>query len=245
MKSTLSAEQMLRVWEAGLDRSPLTRAVEMLRVAEVTEDPAGLSLGARDLHLLELREQIFGPEIHGAGNCPQCGEPVEMNFSVTDILLPLPSSSNDLRVSVGDFDVQFRLPTSADLLDCQVALSARNAEDENSEWLLERCISHATCDGQVIGSAELPESVRQAINEAMAVADPQSEIELALDCGACGNHWLELFDIESFFWSEIQRWAARTLRDVHLLASAYGWTEKNILQLSPFRRNSYLELIWE
>jgi hypothetical protein len=33
------------------------------------------------------------------------------------------------------------------------------------------------------------------------------------------------------------------LRDVHELASAYGWRESEILALSPQRRQAYLELV--
>ena len=44
-------------------------------------------------------------------------------------------------------------------------------------------------------------------------------------------------------WTEVQAHAAQLLRDVHLLASNYGWREAEILNLSPVRRQAYLELI--
>jgi hypothetical protein len=47
----------------------------------------------------------------------------------------------------------------------------------------------------------------------------------------------------SFFWQELDDWADRVLRDVHELASAYGWPENEILALSPRRRQCYLDLI--
>ena len=37
-------------------------------------------------------------------------------------------------------------------------------------------------------------------------------------------------------------WARRTLRDVHVLARAYGWREADVLALSPTRRQIYVEL---
>ena len=52
-----------------------------------------------------------------------------------------------------------------------------------------------------------------------------------------------LFDILSFFWGEIQICARRLLREVHALASAYGWTESEILSLSTTRRHAYLEMV--
>jgi hypothetical protein len=33
------------------------------------------------------------------------------------------------------------------------------------------------------------------------------------------------------------------LRDVHTLASAYGWKEDEVLHLTPARRHAYLELV--
>jgi hypothetical protein len=33
------------------------------------------------------------------------------------------------------------------------------------------------------------------------------------------------------------------VREVHLLASAYGWRESDILAMTPWRRQLYLELV--
>jgi hypothetical protein len=47
----------------------------------------------------------------------------------------------------------------------------------------------------------------------------------------------------SFFWNEIEAWACRVLHDVHTLAGAYGWSEREVLRLSPTRRQMYLEMV--
>jgi len=77
----------------------------------------------------------------------------------------------------------------------------------------------------------------------MVESDPQSHIELALTCPACEQDWQVVFDIASYLWSEIQTWALRILHEVHILASAYGWREADILALSPLRRQLYLERV--
>ena len=77
----------------------------------------------------------------------------------------------------------------------------------------------------------------------MAEVDPQANLQLDLSCPACGHRWQVLFDIGSFFWSELNAWAQRLLAEVHVLASAYGWREADILNLSPSRRQFYLGLI--
>jgi hypothetical protein len=48
------------------------------------------------------------------------------------------------------------------------------------------------------------------------------------------------FDIVTFLWREIENLAGHLLRDVHTLASAYGWRESDILALSAARRDFYL-----
>jgi hypothetical protein len=89
----------------------------------------------------------------------------------------------------------------------------------------------------------LPDSVIQAVLERMGHADPQANLEIELSCPACSHNWQETFDIVSFLWSEITAWAIRILREVHVLASAYGWREADILAMNPRRRQAYLELI--
>ena len=83
--------------------------------------------------------------------------------------------------------------------------------------------------------------VVDAIVAHMAQADPQADIQLSLVCPQCGHQWQAAFDIASFFWSEINAWANRMLREVHILASRYGWSETDILAMSPWRRQFYLE----
>jgi hypothetical protein len=64
-----------------------------------------------------------------------------------------------------------------------------------------------------------------------------------LSCPACGHGWQVIFDIESFLWAKVSALAKRLLHEVHGLASAYGWTERDILALPAVRRQFYLEMI--
>jgi uncharacterized protein (UPF0212 family) len=236
----LSSEKLLEIWEAGLSHRPLSRAIAVLRAAGVSaRDPATLPLGARDRCLLALREETFGPEINGVAHCPECGEAVEMQFTVADIRLPAADAAETLALDRDGYAVRFHLPTSEDLLSLELA----GVEDDS--LVLERCVSDATRDGEAITAGELPEEVREAVAETMAASDPQAQVEISLECPACGKSWLEMFDIESFFWNELQPWAARMLREIHQLASAYGWSQREILALSPLRRSVYLNLIAE
>jgi hypothetical protein len=223
----LSATELLNVWESGRSQVPLQRALTMLAAAypDVSPDSlASLTIGQRDQRLLELREVIFGSAVTGVTDCPECGENIELNFNCSDIH---PATEleppKELTVQSNGREVRFRLPTSADLL---VANSA--------EELLERCL--------LSGGDRRTADLVPAVSEKMLRTDPMAEIQLALKCPNCERKWEAPFDIVTFLWREISAAARRLLREVHTLASAYGWTEGEILALSPARRRVYLEM---
>ena len=134
--------------------------------------------------------------------------------------------------------MRFRLPNSLDLL----TVAGGEEIHARRDALLRRCILQVDQGGNPKTVADLPAAVVESIVERMAEADPQADVQLAFVCPCCAHEWTEVFDIVSFFWSEINAWAYRTLRDVHVLASAYGWQESEILALSPVRLQAYLEM---
>jgi hypothetical protein len=77
----------------------------------------------------------------------------------------------------------------------------------------------------------------------MREIDPQANVEINLICPSCGSNWQKVFDIATFFCREIDIWALRTLREVHILASAYGWSEKEIVGMSQWKRELYMEMV--
>ncbi len=239
----LTAQQLLAVWESGQGRSPAERALALLAAAcpaTSLESLARLSIGQRDARLLRLREWAFGSQLAGIADCPQCGERLEMSFAADDIRAGEENESSEpLSLGVEDYELSFRLPNSSDLM------AASNGGDRNAikQTLIERCVLRASHRGAATMIAQLPESVVTAISERMVEADPQADVQLELDCPGCGHEWRAAFDIVSFFWSEIGVWAKRVLREVHILASAYGWREDDILAMSPWRRQIYLEML--
>ncbi|MFE6990250.1 hypothetical protein ACFVFN_19020, partial [Streptomyces pharetrae] len=80
------------------------------------------------------------------------------------------------------------------------------------------------------------------IAEAAEAADPAADVTLNVACPECGRATRAELDIASYLWTELDAWARDLLLDVHLLATAYGWSEPEILALSPLRRRYYLEL---
>ena len=76
---------------------------------------------------------------------------------------------------------------------------------------------------------------------ALETADPCIDFALDLRCPACGHAWTTSFDITGYLWEEIDARARRLLDEVHVLARAYGWPEREILGLTEARRAAYLE----
>lgn len=249
----LSASELLAVWEQGLIQQPTQQALTLLAVACAGTPPealAELSIGQRDARLLTLREWTFGPQLVSLATCPNCGERLELTFDVADLRAPTSTPAfysqeanqdevEALSLSVADYQVCFRLPNSLDL----IAIAGYEDATASRRLLLARCLLAAHQDDQEAAVDQLPPDVIEAVVNYMAEADPQADVQLALTCPECDHQWQAAFDIVSFFWHEVNAWAYRTLHEVHTLAMAYGWPEADILAMSPWRRQFYLEMV--
>jgi hypothetical protein len=237
----LTAPELLDAWERGRGEPPVQRALTLLAPA-CPETPlealARESVGRRDARLLTLREQTFGSRLVSVTACPACGERLETAFEVADIRVPETGGGEEtLRLPVAGRELTFRLPNSLDLAALALCADLEGARRR----LLGRCLLAAP--GEELAVDRLPAEALQAVADRMAAADPQGDVELALQCPACSHAWQAAFDIASFFWTEVDAWARVLLHEIHTLASAYGWREADILALSPWRRRTYLELI--
>lgn len=239
----LSASELLEVWERGLVQGPVERALALWEAAS-PETPrralSALSIGRRDAALLTLREWTFGPRLTGLATCPHCGQRLELTFNIDDVRVnPAAEPEEDVTIMLAGYELQLRPPNSLDI----AAIVNEHEIDEQRKMLFERCLLAARHQGKSATAAELPPDVVDAVVERMAGMDPQADVELNVSCPSCGQQWRAVFDIVSFFWSEIDAWARRLLLEIHLLASAYGWQERDILALSPWRRQYYLEMV--
>lgn len=235
----LNASSLLTAWEQGVSQHPLQRAVKLLALAwpqRTIDEWARVSIGERDRQLLQLRDELFGSKFEAVATCPNCGERLELAFGKQDLLAQGSPKNNEWQqLECAGFEVSYRLPTSADLLE------VTNNPSQAHELLLERCVE-ARADGVAVSASALPSAAVKLLGEKMAEADPQAEVQILLDCAACSHQWTTVFDILSYLWGEIDDWAQRLLNDVHALASVYGWSERDILSMSATRRRLYLEL---
>jgi hypothetical protein len=241
----LSAAQLLNVWERGEDRPHFQRALILLATSCSDLSPrdlAKLSIGQRDYLLILLRELIFGSIVVGLTKCPECSETLELKFDLADLLIR-PETSHDESFSLfcSGYEVIFRLPDGLDLAAIDDCDDLGSAKDN----LLQRCILVASHEGEEVPSSRLPDFLVEAVAERIEKIDPQADILVSASCPSCRYQWAAIFDIVSFLWSEIDAWARRLMMEIHTLAKAYGWSEGEILAISPFRRQFYLEMVGE
>ncbi len=239
----LSAAELLVLWEYGVAQSLPQWALSLLVAVNPEFTPESLAkqrVGWRDSCLLTLRERLFGTRIDGLAVCPNCGEKLELTLDTADLrVVPQTESTEKLCLNQAGYEINFRLPNSVDL----IAASTQEDTTAGRPLLLQRCLVSTVHEGKEIGFDQISSNVVDAIIEQMAEGDPQADVQLALSCPACQHQWQILFDIVSYLWEEINTWARLILQEVHLLASAYGWREADILALSSHRRHLYLEMI--
>lgn len=235
----LTTPELLVIWENGIGQTLLDRHLMLLATAcsiPLTE-ATRLSIGERDIRLLLLREWHFGNSLSNIAACPKCGEKVEWEMKTHQMHLqePRPELFPVFMLESMSRKISYRLPNSADMM---LATQYKHHHD-----LLKHCIISVDGKQGNSESLELPDQVFQELDVQMAQADPQANIHFNLICPACQHQWVSFFDIMSYFWVEIDRWAKRTFQEVYLLARGFGWSEKEILSLSPVRRQTYLNML--
>jgi len=238
----LSEQQLMNIWEQGQNQSPAERALTLLAAStgRTRDDLAMLTVGQRDNELLALREQIFGSKLLGLLRCPNCNELLELALDVSNLMLiPSKDASETICLNAGDHELYFRVPNSQDLIELQWDQDLSSAR----KALLKRCVLTAKRNGMRISTDGLPSEVINLIAARMAEADSQGDLQISVCCLSCNHFWQVLFDIVSFLWNEVHAWGQSTMREVHILASAYNWSEDQILAISPWRRRLYISMV--
>ena len=244
-----SRARLLELYEQGRALHPLDRALLLLGAAFPDAPPerlADLTIGERDAALLALRQAIFGPRLPGHVDCPRCGARLEFVLDVEALRLQAPTAEpswRTVRVSSGE---HFRVPTSRDLARLADGLPGQTAEHDTARQLARLCYVTDVRDGAPIADPtvrhEPADELLAELEERLAEVDPQADVELDFACEQCGGVWRTPFDVGALLWEEVEAHAVRLLADVHVLARAYGWPEREVLALSDARRAAYLEL---
>lgn len=192
------------------------------------------SIEKRDVSLIYLRVWMFGEQFINVAGCPSCQEKVEWQMKASDFSLPslpLEKQAFPLQYSADEFQIDYRLPTSEDLL------SGRPDD------IMTKCLLGIKKNGKDYKGKKLPESIFEALGKEMERVSPLTNISFHLNCPSCDHTWEMKFDIITYLWQEIDNWAKNILQEIYLLASTFGWSERDILSMSSIRRQYYLGMI--
>lgn len=191
-----------------------------------------LLVGDRDFLMLQLRRITLGDQIHAVLSCPVCSARMDIDFGIQDVKVE-PRRQTELTYTIehDNRSLRFRLPVGADQ---EEVLPMDREAAVNS--LLARCVIR---DGEGALSSE----DRSAVINAMDRLAPQVDLELNLTCPECSHEFLVPFDTTAFFLQEMRQSGRRLLKEAHVLAFYYHWTEPEILSLSRDRRRAYLAML--
>jgi hypothetical protein len=226
---TVEGAGLLALWERGCGRHALDRSALLAAWARpelAPEDIPDLPLGQVTAALLALRAACFGPRIAAHVDCAACGQRLELALSTHELLQPEPGDD-----TIAMLGTHCRPPTLRDL----AAVAGERDSAIAARRLLARCRVSEAADESLIADETL-----RAFEDALENVDPNADLAFDVRCDTCGERCTAQLDAGELLWDELDAHARALLDDVHRLARSYGWSEHDILALSPARRAAYL-----
>lgn len=164
---------------------------------------------------------------------PSCGEKFEFELPLSLVVNCVPEKSIIQVELDGMRTVSLRHPNGQDLRDWhkQSPVSRKAA--------IAAMLKSLVIDGQVTHEDE------SIIAEALSTIDPLVAFTVSCVCPACTFPNEVTVDLEDIALTHFKRRQLVLLREIHELASRYGWTEAEILAIQPRRRARYLTMIEE
>jgi len=234
-----SETELLALWESGLVRHSIDRALLLCAWARPELPPtplADLPLGTINAALLRLRATCFGPRIDAYTDCEACGERLALPLDVGQLLAGAGTGDAQAGIEIGG--LHFRAATSRDLA---AVADGRDPQSAALRLLQRCCVEYTDAPAPMVADL-LPDLIGE-VEAGLEALDPAADFGLAVTCDACGHAWVAGLDIGTLLWDEIAARARALLLEIHGLARAYGWSEPEILALSPQRRAAYLGLV--
>ncbi len=222
--------RILSLWERAVGRTRRDRDEALLADAGRPR-----ALGERNRALLAIRAALFGRDWPLRSECPACGGACEFTIdgdALAESLSAAPPTGGG-SIEWHGREVALRAPTADDLDGIAGEADIASA----AQALLARCLP-ADVDPAALAEEEI-----DLLVDRIESLDPAASIDFALICPDCRHQWPAPVDVAGAVWTEVQRAAERSLTEVDALARAYGWSEEEVVSLSPVRRAAYLQLV--
>ncbi len=197
-----------------------------------------LPIGRRLEALLDLVALSDNRAFTAAFPCSGCGQTLESELSLSDLIEHQRRlvKGGPVAVRVANAVLELKLPTGDDLRRWEAA-----PVDETR--MIRELVVDRDAGDRVLGQGEIPDAWRAAVDDAMASADPLVDFRLLSSCPDCGAETEIGFDLQRFALERLEQRQRRLLDEIHLIASAYHWSEAELVALTPVRRAQYLARI--
>lgn len=221
---------LLDAWDAACAVPEVARGAVVLATAAGLEADALVDVPLSEVSHLAWRclMDSFGDSLDVVLGCDACGEQLDVSLPLTPLVADGRATTPG-PVEVPGTSLTLRPPTTRDLL---AAVGSTDA----AGTVLRRCAAsgadQALDEGALGLAAELLDSVTGG-----------ALVELACTCPACGAPAQAVLDACALLWEAVADAAPRLLREVAILAAAFGWSEPEVLALPATRRTAYLELV--
>lgn len=196
---------------------------------------APLPLGVVGAAALRAARAAWPGPLEAHAPCRACGEPLAVELPAEAILALAPDAGATAEVACDGYRLTLRAPAAEDL--------AAVADAPDAEAAARRLLLRCTLAAEPPLLADPPPALLEAAEAAIEALDPLAALSLAVACPSCGTAQEPEADLGAWGLALLEARVRRLFGEVHRLASAYGWTEREILALGPARRRAYLELV--
>jgi len=214
--------------EIGLDTDEPSAATALLRRLFVGGDEDvkaeavdALTLAEHDRLLAALFDRLYGDRVEARSRCVACGEGIEIVFSLaeltaaTEAMAEIKGPYPDGTYTTAD-GRRFRPATVGDL-----AAATRIGGQQGLAAIRAACVVEGD-----------PEAEPDALDAALETAAPTLSRDVAANCPHCAMTQSLRFDLPRFLIETLARERPFLLREMHLLASTYGWSQAEIMALT-------------
>ena len=206
----------------------------LLTIADLTEIEAKVEVDETEVVFIRVGQEAT-ITIDAYPDTSFAGTVTEVGNSAIRTQVGLGQSSVDFKVVIEVIDpipnVRPGLSTSARI---------RVAHEQDVLSIPIQCLTvrrQSELEAQQAGAADAAPAADDA------ASDPLVDFHLTLVCPGCGQRHDYRVDLEMTALEVLRRAQLRLVDTVHVLASSYHWTEREIIALPPSRRNTYLGLI--
>ncbi len=209
----------------------------------VRDEVAALLVHDRDLALVALRRLTHGDPLAVELACTGCEARHEVTIDLDRLVRP-PDPPRELAIEVGGRCIEARLPTAGD----QAIVGEQAGDDPATRRarlvaLTLRSIDRRRGPFELGDVVALEPDLREAIEAAVENAMPDIDLALTTVCPACEAAIEAPVQLAQLVLAELRERSMHLLREVHVLAREYHWSERQILALPVTRRRAYLALI--